>query len=159
MSFHLFRLTVVVGLCLSQASCSRSNRPVAKDKVPLTHVTGSVIVDGEPTFGVTIRYVPVGEIEEKRPQYRNSFHVQSETDGSFSLKTYSKGDGVPAGEYAILLTYFSQDKAEQIRDGEYDKFGGQYSNLQKPFQKIKVEAGEDLDLGQLELKTVPKKKK
>ena len=157
--FRLLGTVIVASLCLFQASCARSDRPVAKDKVPLTHVTGTVIVDGEPTSGITVNYVPLGEIEEKRPQYRNGFSVQTDSNGSFSLKTYAKGDGVPAGEYALLLTYFSQDKAEQIRDGEYDKFGGLYSNLSKPFQKIKVELDQDLDLGEFELKTVPKKQK
>jgi len=66
------------------------------------------------------------------PGIPSAFRTVKETSPENST---AKGDGVPAGDYALLLTFFSQDKAEQIRDGEYDKLGDQYSNLQKPFQK------------------------
>ena len=158
MRFRYFSISILFTLCLVQSSCSRSKRPVAKDKVSLVHVTGTVHVDEEPASGVMIRYVPLSPIAEKRPQYVNGFTVQSDSDGAFEFKTYAKGDGVPEGEYALLFTMFSQDKAEQIRDGEYDKLGGQYSNVQRPLKTIKVVEDEDIELGVIELKSVPKKK-
>ena len=158
MRFRYFTISILFTLCLVQSSCSRSKRPVAKDKVPLVHVTGTVHVDEQPASGVMIRYVPLSQIAETRPQYINGFTVQSDSDGAFQFKTYAKGDGVPAGEYALLFTMFSQDKAEQIRDGEYDKLGGQYSNVQRPLKTIKVVEDEDIELGVIELKSVPKKK-
>ncbi len=158
MRSYFLSVAGIVCLCLLQTSCSGPKRPVAKDKVPLTHVTGTIHVDGEPVSGVNIRYVPKGEIAEKREQYVNSFNVQTNESGEFSLKTYARGDGVPEGEYGLFFTLYPQDRAEQIRDGEYDKLGEQYSNRGKPLKVIKVEVGDDVDVGTIELKSVPKRK-
>ena len=63
------------------------------------------------------------------------------------MSTYARGDGIPYGEYAVLFR-----RIEQQRSGEKDLLGGQYSDVTKPFMKIKVVEGEELDLGEITLK-------
>ncbi len=133
---------------LSQASCSRTKRPLITDKVPLTHVTGTVLVDGVPTSGVHVQYVPQGEIAERRERYLNRFFLMTGEGGKFSLSTYVNGDGIPYGEYVLEFKLL-----EQRLSGEVDKFSGNYSNIRSPFMTIKVEKGADVDLGEIELKT------
>ncbi len=133
---------------LCQASCSRPKRPPITDKVPLTHVTGTVLVDGVPTSGVHVQYVPQGEIAERRERYLNRFFLMTGEGGKFSLSTYVNGDGIPYGEYVLEFKLL-----EQRLSGEVDKFGGNYSNIRAPFMTIKVEKDADLDLGEIELKT------
>ncbi len=134
-------------LVFSQISCSRSKGKVIKDKVPLSHVMGTVVINSEPAQNVMIDCVPLSPIAEKRPQFGTSFRAVTESDGTFSLSTYSRGDGIPYGQYAVLFR-----KLEQKPSGEIDLLGGQYSDIQKPYLKIKVEEGEELDLGEIALK-------
>ena len=143
-------LWIVCCLCctLCQASCSRPKRPPITDKVPLTHVTGIDLVDGVPTSGVHVQYVPQGEIAERRERYLNRFFLMTGEGGTFSLSTYVNGDGIPYGEYVLEFKFL-----EQRLSGEVDKFGGNYSNVRSPFMTIKVEKDADLELGEIELKT------
>ncbi len=134
-------------LIFSQFSCSRSKGKVIKDKVPLSHVTGTVIINSEPAQNVMIDCVPLGPIAETRPQFGTSFRGVTSSDGTFSMSTYARGDGIPYGEYAVLFR-----RIEQQRSGEKDLLGGQYSDVMKPFMKIKVVEGEELDLGEITLK-------
>ncbi len=134
-------------LVFSQVSCSRSKGKVIKDKVPLSQVTGTVIINSEPAQNVMIDCVPLTPIAEKRPQFGTSFRAVTAHDGTFSMSTYARGDGIPYGQYAVLFR-----RLEQKPSGEKDLLGGQYSDVMKPFMKIKVEEGEELDLGDIELK-------
>jgi hypothetical protein len=134
-------------LVCSQISCSRSKGKVVKDKVPLSHVTGTVLINSEPAQNVIIDCVPLSPIAETRPQFGTLFRAVTALDGTFSLSTYSRGDGVPYGQYAVLFK-----RLEQRPSGEKDLLGGQYSDVLKPLMKIKVEEGTDLDLGEITLK-------
>ena len=153
------RLALVAVLCLSfsQAGCSRGSPPGIKDKVPLAKVTGSITVDGSPIGGVILKYVPVGEIAEKRDAYVKSFTVQTNGDGAFALKTYAKGDGVPAGEYKLYCQYFPPEEQVKRRETGEDQFGGKYFLPKPPVKNFTVTEGEEVDLGVIELKSAPKK--
>jgi hypothetical protein len=134
-------------LAFSLISCSRSKGKVIKDKVPLSHVSGTVFIDSEPAQNVIVDCVPLVAIAERRPQFGTLFRAVTAGDGTFSMSTYSRGDGIPYGEYAVLFKRIEQD-----RSGERDLLGGQYADAGKPLMKIKVEEGEDLDLGEITLK-------
>ena len=147
----------LIGLCVL-TSCSRPvHGPVIKDRVPLTKVTGKVLVDGEPAPGVLIKYVPKGTLPETRPEVLGRLFVVTDKNGAFSLRTYSNGDGIPQGEYKLLMTWISQDKDEIMRKGEIDKLGGQY--LTKPFKEFTVDTDKPIDLGTLELASRSSQKK
>ena len=148
MRFRNLWIICCIGCLLCQTSCSRPKRPLITDKVPLTHVTGTVLVDGVPTSGVHVQYVPLGEIAERRERYLNRFFMMTAEQGKFSLSTYVNGDGIPYGEYVLEFKLL-----EQRLSGEVDKFGGDYSNVRSPFMTITVEKDLDLDLGEIKLKT------
>lgn len=155
---HLCR-KLVVNLALSciLSGCSRGNPSGIKDKVPLTKVTGAINVDGTPTGGVILKYVPVGEIAEKRDAYVKSFTVVTNNDGAFSLKTYARGDGVPSGEYKLYCQYFPLEEQVKRRESGEDRLGGKYFLPKPPAKVITVTSGEDLNVGTIELKSSPQK--
>lgn len=145
-------LGAVTIACFCQAACSGHKRPVVTDKVPLAHVRGTVLVDGVPTAGVQIQYVPLGNIAETRERYLNRFFLQSGDGGKFSLSTYVNGDGIPYGDYALEFKWL-----EQRLSGEVDRLAGVYSDSAAPFLTIHVQKNQDLDLGEIHLTTVGKK--
>ncbi len=136
-------------VCWGLISCSSSKGPLIKDKVPLTHVKGKILVDGQPTAGVIVRYYPDGPIAETRQKYLLNFQAMTFLDGSFKFQTYALGDGVPAGEYSLVFTLL-----EQKNSGEFERLAEEFTDRKNPFKKIKVEPGADLDLGLIELKSV-----
>ena len=138
---------VAFGSYLLFPSNSKPKRPPITDKVPLTRVTGKVLVDGVPTAGVQVHYAPQVEIAEKRERYRNRFFLQSGDGGKFSLSTYVNGDGIPFGEYALEFKWM-----EQRLSGEVDRFGGRYSYPAPPLMKIQVN-NKSIDLGEIRLET------
>lgn len=150
MRFRIAGASGLVFVCLMTTACSHPRRPAITDKVPLTQVTGTVLVDGVPTSGVHIQYVPQGEIAEKRERYLNRFFLLTGDGGRFSLSTYQNGDGIPYGDYVLEFKWF-----EQLLSGEVDKLGGRYSNAKSPWMTIQVKENQDLDLGEIELKTRP----
>ena len=154
MNYRVFWILGLVVGSAFQTSCSRPRRPVIRDKVPLTHVTGTVLVDGVPASGVHVQYVPQGEIAEKRDRYLNRFFLLTQDGGKFSLSTYQNGDGIPAGEYVLEFKWINQ-----LLSGEEDRFGGYYSNVRSPFMKIQVEENQDVDLGEIDLRTRPEDRK
>lgn len=149
-------VVMILAICLTQTSC-RSKAPEIKDKVALTKVTGKVLVNGEPAGGVLIRYRPSSDVGEKRPEYA-SFFVHSREDGTFALRTYVQGDGIPAGNYKLFFQYFplTQKEARQMGDG--DRLGGKYSDPKAPPKVVEVKEGNPVDLGTIELKTIAKAK-
>ncbi len=149
MRFPVRWAIVLSCLCLGQMSCSRSHRPPVIDKVPLAHVKGTVLVDGVPTAGVHIQYIPLGPIAETRERYINKFFLQSGEGGKFSLSTYVNGDGIPYGDYSLEFKWM-----EQRLSGEIDRLGGFYADPGSPFMKIHVRKNQDLDLGEIRLMTV-----
>lgn len=156
--FRSPRLVVAIMItCLTQVSCFRSKAPEIKDKVPLTKVTGKVLVDGEPTGGVLLRYRPESDVGEKRPEYA-SFYVHTKEDGTFTLRTYVNGDGVPQGDYKLFFQYFPATLKESRQIGDGDKLGGKYSNPKEPPKKFSVKDGSPVDLGTFELKSSVKPK-
>ncbi|WP_010583254.1 hypothetical protein [Schlesneria paludicola] len=155
---HLRRmLAVALSLSCPLIGCSQGDPSRIKDKVPLTKVTGAIMVDGNPTGGVILKYVPVGDIAEKREAYIKSFTVMTNNDGAFALKTYARGDGVPAGEYKLYCQYFPPEEQVKRRESGEDRFGGKYIPPKPPAKIITVKTGENLDVGTIELKSAPRK--
>jgi hypothetical protein len=103
-------------------------------RVPLFPATGSVLVDGKPAGGVVVRLFPadsVGDRDALQP------FATTEENGGFSLGTYDKGDGAPAGRYKVTL--FQPDRPPGPAHPN-DLLGGQYADPQ--LSKIEVEITE-----------------
>ena len=146
-----------VAVCFVEVSCSRPQGPKLKNQVPVTKVTGTILVDGVETPNVMITYKPKGEIAETREMVLRGFNVRSFEKGKFALKTYQGADGVPAGEYMMFCQYFPIEGDDPRRTAPKDVLGGKYLTEKNPAKVFTVKEGSPLDLGNIELKTVAAK--
>ena len=89
------QILFAAGLAVLATSCGGSG--------PALHpVTGDVLVDGQPAEGATVTLQPVGGSAHGTPS-----GVVTE-DGSFTLSTFPHGDGAPAGQYAVVITWYPE---------------------------------------------------
>jgi hypothetical protein len=87
-------------------------------------VTGQVVVgkDKQPATGVTVVFHPV--TDDGGAIYRPMGEVDA--NGKFSLTTYTKDDGAPAGEYIITLSWIPPRKLGAPEP--QDRLKGAYNN-------------------------------
>jgi hypothetical protein len=78
-------------------------------KPKLHPVHGSVLFLNQPADGAVVVFQPLNSGPEST--------MPSGTvgaDGSFTLRTAPHGDGAPAGEYVVLVTWYPPDAREKI---------------------------------------------
>ncbi len=120
------------------------------DQKPTAVVSGRVTIDGQPPGSpVQVHCHPVDGIDQEHPSVS---HCLTENDGSFKLSTYSKGDGVPAGEYVLTFMHGTFNVASMSYGGP-DRLNKRYSDPQKSEIKLSVTGSEPVDLGVIELTT------
>jgi hypothetical protein len=80
-------------LALLAASCSSGPK--------LYPVKGQVFFDNKPAEGATVVFhLKDGPADAPKPSGTVG------ADGSFTLNTYPHGDGAPAGQYMVLITWY-----------------------------------------------------
>jgi len=85
---------VLLGVLIASApGCSRV------DRVPVYPITGRVLIDGKPLQNATVFLHPPSGDGGLRPV------GHTRADGSFDITTYEVGDGAPAGEYRVTVTW------------------------------------------------------
>src|SRR5262245_65058575 len=84
------RIALVGLACLVAVGCGGSLSPPST--VP---VTGSVLVNGKPVAGITVKFHPQFDMGSVKfiP------NAMTDKDGRFTLNTAAPGDGAPKGEY------------------------------------------------------------
>ena len=94
-----------------------------------------------PLAGARVILVPLGPEGRDRPRPA----ALTGPDGKFRLATYSKGDGAPAGEYAVALTWGSPRQAAGLHplasSAAPDYFRGRYGDPKTSGLRLKVEPG------------------
>lgn len=120
-------------------------------KLPLYPVTGTVLVDGQPAQGAMVIFCPVEgssppELLRERP------FGNAGPDGKFLVTTFLKDDGIPAGEYKILVQWAVQGAAYDQRSGPVDRLRGRYMNLENTPLTAKI-TSDSLELPPFDLKT------
>jgi hypothetical protein len=104
---------------------------------PAFPVKGQVLVGGKPAAKAQIIFHPLTDPDGKAP--RPSGQVTA--DGSFTLNTYTAGDGAPAGEYAVTVTWpQGQSNIGGDSDAGPDRLGGRYANPKTTPLRAKVDA-------------------
>ncbi len=127
----LFRwLTVlpIAGITVAGPACSSAG--------PKLHpVRGTVLFEGQPADGATVILDPVGASDGAA---KPSGVVRA--DGTFAIQTHPPGDGAPAGEYAVLVTWYPPNA--RGLDNPRNKLPAKYGDPSRtPVPRITVQAG------------------
>lgn len=102
-------------------------------------VSGRVTVQGRPAEGVRVRFVGTSELPNSggRVLQADAFTT---ADGSFQARAYPDRPGLPAGAYAVLLSWPVVPLEDNPAD-ETDRLQGRYSQGKKPAFTVEVKPG------------------
>jgi len=128
--------------------CS-SSPPPGGVHVQTYPVKGVVRVDGEPTSGVLVTFLP----EHDSAAIKFQTFATSVDGGKFSASTYKAGDGLPAGVYKLT---FRMDESEPTTVGDRtpkDRLQGAYSDPATSTYEVSVVKGGKTDFGVFDLST------
>jgi hypothetical protein len=128
-SIHRVSALATALVALSVGSCGSSQL------TPTLHpAKGSVLVDAAPAEGASV----VLHASEGGGGLMPSGTVQA--DGTFTLSTYPHGEGAPAGEYRVLLTWYPKN-AREIENPQ-NKLPEIYADADNtPLPKVTIKEG------------------
>jgi hypothetical protein len=89
----VLRVALAAAVLVPLASCGSS--------VKLYPVRGKVFYDGQPAEGATVVFHRKGGPADS-PKPSGTVGA----DGSFALSTHPHGDGAPAGDYEVIITWY-----------------------------------------------------
>lgn len=138
---------VVLGVATAvSAGCSGNSGPPRKSTVK---VKGILEVNGQPPMSpMQIECHNAAGMDTQMPSVSQSI---SEPEGTFEISTYEKGDGIPAGDYTLTVTWRVFNTMSMMYSGE-DRLNGKYSDPKTSTIKFTVK-DQPVDLGKIELKT------
>lgn len=144
-----FSITSALTFCglffLLLAGCSQQDT-----RVPTYPVRGRVTVDGQPPgSALQIECHPVAGMDTRNPTISRT---ESDEAGNFKISTYAAGDGVPAGDYVLTVTWLTFNLMSRDYTGP-DKLNGRYADAKMSELKVTVMPGEETDLGEIKLTT------
>lgn len=129
------------------SACGSAEVPYSKETFP---VKGKISIDGKPPGSpVQVMCHPKDEIDNEHPTVSGSTTAD---DGSFEISTYTSGDGMPEGNYALTFTWQKFNAFSRSYGGP-DKLKKRYSKPEKSEITFTVEPGKPVDLGIIELTT------
>jgi hypothetical protein len=133
----------LLALTLTGCGNSKPEAVLAGGKVMFNTTTppvGALVVfhPVDPEFGKRIGGKPFGKVND---------------DGTFTLTTYTKGDGAPEGEYGVTvdwrgshrtgkLNLGGEDSGEDRTGGGISKLKPKYGNPQQPFTRVIIKKGD-----------------
>ena len=112
--------------CTLLASCGSG-------RVKLYPVRGQVFFQGNPAEGALVVFQPADAADPNAPKPSGT----ASPDGSFTLSTYPHGEGAPAGEYVVLVTWYPPDAREQ--ENAINKLPDRYADPTAALLKATVE--------------------
>jgi len=125
---------------LAFASCTKSS-------VKLYPVHGQVLFKDQPAEGAQVVFRPAQESGEG--QNPPMAYGTVEKDGKFSLRTEPHGEGAPAGDYVVLITWNDTDPNDPLK--HVSKLPAKYADQLNPLIKVTVKEGNN-DLEPFRLK-------
>jgi hypothetical protein len=121
-------------LILALLNCSQ-----ASQGPKLYPVKGQVFLKDRPATGARLVLVPVDDPKAEKPS------AIVDENGSFQLATRQPGDGAPAGEYGVSITWFERRKIDPQKEDDtqqfVDKLGGRYADPKASKLKVKITEG------------------
>ncbi|MCI0682696.1 MAG: hypothetical protein L0Y71_11375 [Gemmataceae bacterium] len=134
------RLLPVLTLALAALTCASCGSGTTRQKT--YPVAGKVLwkSDKTPAINALVVFRPTGDAKpEAWPEGFPRGTVGA--DGSFKLTSYVAGDGAPAGEYGVLITWpragAAEDEESEAPESE-DRLDGAYSNPNAPAWRKQV---------------------
>lgn len=124
----LLLLTCVLAICL--CGCDEDDYA----EVPVQPVTGKLLVKDRPAYGAYIVFHPsdsVGLTKGNKPFARAS------EDGSFTVTTYTSGDGVPQGDFKVTVIWPGNPEA---RGPSPDRLKGRYATPERSGLDVRINA-------------------
>ena len=109
-----------------------------EQRKPVYPVQGKVFVGGKPAEKASVIFHPLNDSDP------NALRPTGEVgpDGSFKLSTYTAGDGAPAGDYAVTVSWYEGSSAiGGDADSGPDRLGGRYANPQTSGLHAQVREG------------------
>jgi hypothetical protein len=101
-------------------------------------VKGQVFLKGKPATGAVLVFVPADDPKADRPS------AVVDENGSFQVATRQPGDGAPAGDYLVSITWFERRKIDRQEDDTkqfVDKLGGRYADPKASKLTVKITEG------------------
>jgi hypothetical protein len=121
---------------LLAGSCARDRRK------PAFPVRGQVFYEGKPTPDALVIFHPLNDPDPRamRPLGRVG------ADGRFTLTTYRAGDGAPAGDYAVTVTWQKEEDrqslpVEERKKDEPNLLPERYGRPETSGLRVRVEEG------------------
>lgn len=111
---------------------------------------GSLFINGQPAENALVQL----DAAEKEVDVRDSRPwALVQPDGSFTLSTYARGDGAPAGEYRVIITWPPNPHVMS----HADRLGRQFDTPEESRWRVTIHEGEN-KLDPIRLTNVPVKK-
>lgn len=103
-------------------------------QAPTHPASGRITINGEPPVGAVVELHAVGG----KPDVRNSRPwAVVRDDGSYSLTTYERGDGAPAGQYAVTVKWPPDVSQPSLAD----RLSGAYSQAERSRWTVTITEG------------------
>lgn len=131
LSLRSIRISFVLICVLFGISCRKEAEKVAGP--PLFPVGGSIRIDRAIPVGATIRF----HSAEAHSWGRMPMAIV-EADGTFRGSFAKEGDGVPAGEYELLVYWMTVPEGGGL---PVDRLQGKFADPKKPVAKIVIHEG------------------
>jgi hypothetical protein len=129
-SFGVLRMLLLCALALSVPLSGCGKRGPK-----LYPVKGQVFFMDQPAAGAQIVFQPAGGLNAAGST--SSGTVQA--DGSFTLQTYPHGEGAPAGDYNVLISWMPENAREL--ENPKNKLPAKYGDSMTPLLKATVKEG------------------
>jgi len=111
MSMNYSKRTVFLALCFMLTGCGGEVAERPNQDITLFPITGTVTVNGTPAKGVSIGFQP-----PKGSKGVGGACI-SDDNGKFTVICSNGHEGLPVGNYYVVLTWLTSDKGEPIPEG------------------------------------------
>ncbi|MCC9601302.1 carboxypeptidase regulatory-like domain-containing protein [Stieleria sp. JC731] len=124
--------SLVAAILIACSGCEKDQ------SIPVHPAQGTLTVNGQPATGAIVGLHPIsGDFDERGTRPAG----QVKADGAFTLSSFAKGDGAPAGQYNVSI--FWPQHPEHTDPGE-DRLMGKYAKPESSGVSIQIKEGSNM---------------